>query len=86
MLIFLFLTKFYSIPQIFVVTGGGNRRITFAQDSGVLRFDSTEVLLEGSKGWTQISGSLPSARAGLRMVRTSHNNQNNWLIATGMYI
>ena len=46
--------------------------------------DSTEVLIEGSKGWTLITGSLPSARKGLRMVRTNDDNKrNSWLIATG---
>ena len=66
---------------------------------GGLPFDSTEVLFEGSKVWTLTRGSLPSARTGLRMVRTNptgyqypnwvsvydHTNFNR-LIATGKLI
>ena len=56
---------------------------------GLFYLDSTEVWFEGSKGWTRIGGSLPSARAGLRMVRSGITTKNDdryykdWLIATG---
>ena len=64
---------------MFVVTGG-------TAGFGLFYLDSTEVFFEGSKGWTRITGSLPSARAGLRMVRTKTSSDYfyaNWLIATG---
>ena len=64
---------------MFVVTGG-------TAGFGTWYRDSTEVLIEGSKGWTRIDGSLPSARAGLRMVRNKASSDykfGNWLIATG---